>query len=296
MKVIILGTSAMKPTRNRSTSSLILINGKDKLLVDCGEGTQRQLLKAKISPTKITSILLSHWHGDHILGLPGLIQTLSRSEYSKTLKIYGPKGTKNFISNLMKFLLTKQKLKYEVKEISKKEKIIENKESIVTANLLYHSIPCIGYSFQEQAKRKINLKYTKKFGLVKDPLLGKLQEGKTITYKGKKITPDKATTLIEGKKITIISDTGYNKKISSIAKDSDILIIESTFLDKDKERAKDYKHLTSKQAAKIAKEANVKQMILTHLSERYKDKSLLLKEAKKIFKKTTLAKDLMEIN
>ncbi len=295
MKITFLGTSAMKPTRDRATSSLLLTHNGENILLDCGEGTQRQLLKAKTSPTKITRLLLSHWHGDHILGLPGLLQTIARSEYAKTLKIYGPKGTKKFISKLMSFFLTKQKIKYEVKEVLKKGKIIDEKDFFIEAEKLHHSIDCIAYSFNEKPKRKINLNYTKKFGLTKSPLLGKLQQGKTITYEGKKIFPTKGTVLIPGKKITIISDTGYNKKLSSIARNSDLLIIESTFLDRDKDKAKDYKHLTAKQAATVAKDAKVKKLVLTHLSERYKNKADILKEAKKTFKNVELAKDFFEI-
>jgi ribonuclease Z len=295
MKITFLGTSAMKPTRDRATSSLLLTHNGENILLDCGEGTQRQLLKAKISPTKLTRLLISHWHGDHVLGLPGLLQTLAKSEYSKKLRIYGPKGTKQFISKLMKFFLTKQKINYEVNEISKKEKIIDEKDFFVDAEKVFHSVDCISFSFNEKPRRKINLKYTKKYGLTRDPLLGRLQEGKTITYNGKKITPKDGTILIPGKKITLISDTGYHKRLSSVAKNSDLLIIESTFLDKDKDKAKNYKHLTAKQAAIIAKDAKVKRLILTHLSERYKNKEDILKEAKKTFKNVELAKDFLEV-
>ena len=295
MKLTFLGTSAMKPTDKRSTSSLILRDNGEGNLIDCGEGTQRQLLKAKISPTKITRILLSHWHGDHILGLPGLLQTLSNLEYSKTLKIYGPVGTKKFISNLINLLISKNKINYEVIEISKKQRIIDNKEFFIIGELLFHSINCIGYSFNKKSKRKINLKYTKKFNLIKSPLLGKLQQGKTISYKGNKITPSKGTILVPGKKITIISDTGYNPKLATFAKNSELLVIESTFLDKDKAKARDYKHLTAKQAAMIGKRAKVKKLILTHLSERYKNKSEILNEAKKIFNNVQLANDFLEV-
>jgi len=128
MKITFLGTSAMKPTKNRATSSLVLTHKGENILLDCGEGTQRQLLQAKISPTKITRLLISHWHGDHVLGIPGLIQTLAKSEYSKKLEIFGPEGTKQFIKKLMSIFLTKNKLNYSVKEIIKKEKIVDEKD------------------------------------------------------------------------------------------------------------------------------------------------------------------------
>ena len=295
MKITFLGTSAMKPTKNRATSSLVLTHKGENILLDCGEGTQRQLLQAKISPTKITRLLISHWHGDHVLGIPGLIQTLAKSEYSKKLEIFGPEGTKQFIKKLMSIFLTKNKLNYSVKEIIKKEKIVDEKDFFIQADKLFHSVPCIAYSFNEKPKRKINILYTKKFGLTKDPVLGKLQQGKTITYNGKKISPTKGTILIPGKKISIVFDTRYNKKISTIVKNSELLIIESTFLDKEKDKAKKYKHLTAKQAATIAKTSKTKKLVLTHLSERYKNKTDILKEAKKTFKNTELAKDFLEI-
>ncbi len=296
MKVTFLGTGAMKPHKDRNTSAILLTYKGENILVDCGEGTQRQFIKAKISPSKITRILISHWHGDHILGLPGLLQTLARSDYKKTLKIYGPEGTKKFISRLMSLFIPKNNLKYEIIEIKKKGIFVKEKDFQLLAETLTHTAHCLGYSFRETPKRKINLEYTKKFGLTKDPILGKLQKGKTITYKGKKITPEKGTILIEGHKATIILDTGYAKKISKFAENSKILVIESTFLDKDKDKAKQYKHLTAKQAATIAKESNSKQLILTHISGRYKGEKQILKEAKEVFKNTKVAKDFLSID
>ena len=137
----------------------------------------------------------------------------------------------------------------------------------------------------------MKLFYLKKFGLKKDPLLGKLQQGKNIRYKGHRILVKNATTLIPGKKITIILDTIYFKNIAKNAKDSDILIVESTFSSELKSTAKECKHLTSDQAAKIAKQAKAKKLILTHIGSRHTGKELL-KQAKKVFKNTTIAKDL----
>jgi len=297
MKVTFLGTGAMKPHKDRNTTAILLTYKGENILIDCGEGTQRQFFKAKISPAKITKILISHWHGDHILGLPGLLQTLARSDYKKTLKIYGPEGTKKFISKLMSlFIASTHRIKYEVIEIKKNGVFLKEKDFQILAETLPHTSECLGYSFRETPKRKINIAYTKKFGLTRDPILGKLQQGKTITYKGKKITPEKGTTLIEGHKISIILDTGYTKKISKFVENSKVLIIESTFLDKDKTRAKEYRHLTAKQAATIAKDSKSKQLILTHLSERYKGEKEILNEAKKVFKNTKVAKDFLVVD
>ena len=295
MKVTFLGTGAMKPNKDRNTSAILLNYGKENILFDCGEGTQRQLMKAKISPTKITRIMISHWHGDHVLGLPGLLQTISRENPEKKIRIYGPENTKRFISKLMSLFIPKNKLNYEVTEITKKGVFLKEKDFQISAEKTDHNTHCLGFSLIKTPKRKINLEYTKKLGLTKDPILGKLQEGKTITYKGKKITPEKGTILTGEQKITIVLDTVYSKKISKLAENSDLLITESTFLDKDKDKAKDHKHLTAKQAATIAKESKSKQLILTHISQRYKEEKQILNEAKKTFKNTKVAKDFLSV-
>ena len=296
MEITFLGTSAMKPSKERNTSGILLTHKGENILIDCGEGTQRQLVKAGISPTKITKILISHWHGDHVIGLPGLFLTLVQSQHKKTLQIYGPPGIKKSILRLIN-LFSKEftGLKYKITEINKNGIFLNEKDFSITADKLSHNTPCLAYSFNEKQRRKINLEYIKKFGLNRDPLLGKLQQGETITYKGKKITPKEGTILIQGKKITIILDTSFNKKYSKIAKNSDLLISESTFLETEKNKAKNYKHLTAKQAAKIAKESNSKQLILTHISSRYKNEKRILAEAKTIFKNTIVAKDFLEV-
>ena len=286
----------MKPSRDRNTSGILLTYKGENILIDCGEGIQRQLTKQKISPTKITKILISHWHGDHVLGLPGLFLTLIQSNYQKTLEIYGPKGIKELIPKLMSLFSKEAKgLKYNITEITKKGTFLDEKDFFITADNLTHNTPCLAYSFNEKSRRKINLKYLKKFNLEKDPILGKLQQGKTIKYKGKKITPEKGTFLIPGKKITIILDTSFNKKLAKIAENSDLLISESTFLDTEKQKAKDYKHLTAKQAAEVAKKSKSKELILTHISTRYKNEKIVLDEAKKVFKNTKIAKDFLEV-
>jgi ribonuclease Z len=295
MKTLFLGTSGTQPTRERNPSAILVRHKSENILIDCGEGTQIQLWKAGLSPTKITKILISHWHGDHVLGIPGLIMTLGNLEYSKTLEIYGPEGTKKFMRNLSKSFIIKDKIKIKIKEIQKQGKFLETKDLIFSSIKLNHTSVCLGYIIKEKDRRKMNLKYLRKFNLTKHPILKKLQEGKNISYNGKKILAKNATNLVPGKKISVIVDTLYSTRISKAVKNSDLLIIESTFLSNLKERAKETKHLTAEQAAKISKQANVKKLILTHLGIRYKCPAPLLKEARTIFKNTKIAKDLMEI-
>src|SRR3989344_2134271 len=295
MKIKFLGTSSMVPTKDRNHTSILLTYNAENILIDCGEGTQRQLKIANINPCKITKILLTHIHGDHTLGLPGLIQTLGANNYQKTLEIYGPKNTKNFISNILRTFHLENKIKLTIIEIDKR-KFLETKEFYLEALPVKHSTYTLAYSFTEKDKRKINLSYTKKFNLIKHPLLGELQRGKDITFKGKKITADKATTLKRGKKISFIFDTELTQNCIEISKNADLVIAEATYESDLQEKAKEYQHLTSEQSALIAKKARVKALILTHFSQRYKTPDQSLKEAKKIFKNTQAAKDFLEIN
>ncbi len=278
------------PTSTRNHSS-ILFNYKDEnILIDCGEGTQRQFRIAELNPLKITKILITHWHGDHILGLPGLLQNLYRNNYNKTLQIYGPKGTKEFLNKMFKWFYVDMKLKIEIEEIEEGI-FFENHDFILKCTKLKHGVPCIGYSFLEKDKRKIEINYLKKFNLQNNPIIKELQKGKDIIWNGKKIKNKLATKLKKGKKISFILDTGYSNEIIKLVKNSDVLVCESTHADELKEKSEKYGHLTSKQAAAIAKKSKVRELILTHFSQRYKSTENLLKEAKSVFKNTKAAND-----
>jgi len=204
MQIIFLGTSSMIPTKERNHSSVLIIYGSENILVDCGEGTQRQLKIAGIKLTKITKILISHWHGDHVLGLPGLIQSMSASDYDKTLKIYGPTGTKKFMKKMFEVFVFDEKINIEIYEI-KSGKFFEDDNFILEAAPLEHSIETLGYCFIEKDKRKINIPYIKTLKIPHGPLLGKLQDGKNIKWKGKKIPLDKATKVIKGNKKPVMT-------------------------------------------------------------------------------------------
>jgi len=285
----------MIPTKERNHSSILISYKNHGILVDCGEGTQRQLRIAGIKPSRITKLLITHWHGDHVLGIPGLIQNLAAHNYKGTLEIYGPRGSKKYLRNMLSGIVLQERLKYEVKEVSPGI-FCKNNDFTLEAAHLDHLTPCLAYSFKEKDARKINLNYTKKFGLTRHPLLGSLQKGKNIIYKGKKILARKATALIKGKKITIIMDTAPTKNAVKIAKNSDILIAEATWSKELEKFVMKRKHLTAEIAAKMARQANAKKLILTHFSQRYRNVKDLEVEAKKIFKNTILAEDFMSVN
>tara|TARA_Y100000294_G_C8550525_1_gene335086 strand:+ start:111 stop:1001 length:891 start_codon:yes stop_codon:yes gene_type:complete len=295
MQIIFLGTSSMIPTKERNHSSILISYDSENILVDCGEGTQRQLKIAGIKLTKITKILISHWHGDHVLGLPGLIQSMNASDYNRTLKIYGPTGTKKFMKKMFEVFVFDEKIDIEIYDI-KSGKFFENEDFILETSLLEHNIETLGYNFIEKDKRKINTSYIKKLKIPQGPLLGKLQAGKNIKWKNKKIPLNKATKVMKGKKITIISDTVPCKGANILAKNSDILICEATYSSDLESKGEKYGHMTSKQAAELANRSNTEQLILTHFSARYKNTLELEEDARDYFDNVLCAKDFMKIN
>lgn len=289
MKITFLGTSSMVPTRERSHPAIFLNYKNENILIDCGEGTQRQLRIAHIPPARLTRLLITHWHGDHVLGIPGLIQTLAVNNYQKTLQIYGPRCTKLFIKNMIHTYFLKEKIKMKVHEIHP-GKIIDEKDFYIEAKALRHNIPTLAFNFIEKDRIRIKKDFIKK-QKIKGPILKKLAEGKNIRYKGKIIRAKLATYRQKGKKICFIMDTKYSNDLYKIAKNADILISEATYEEQHKEKAKENYHLTAKQAAQLAQKANAKQLILTHFSQRYKTSETLEKEAKSIFKNTKIAED-----
>ena len=284
----------MTPTKERNQQAVFIRQQSEGILIDCGEGTQRQFKLAGIPLTKITKILISHWHGDHVFGLPGVIQSLASSEYNKKLKIYGPKETKKRFNNLFKAFPFDREMDLEINEI-KQGVFLDDKYLKIKAFDMDHRIPCLGFKLIEKDKRKINLQYIKKMGIPEGPLLGKLQENKSIIWKGEKITPKNTTKIIKGKKIGIIPDTKLCNNCYKLAEGVDLLVCESTYANKLIKKAKKHMHMTAKEAALIASESNVKQLILTHFSNRYKNTHELEEEARTFFDKTICANDFMKI-
>jgi len=291
MEVVLLGTSSMVPTEERNHSAALLRYKDENILVDCGEGTQRQFRKAKISAMKVTRILLTHWHGDHILGLPGLFLTLGSQGYARTLEIYGPTGTKAYVQKLLHLFVYREQIQVHVTEVHSGV-FFDNGEFILEAIPLKHGMPCLGFRFREKDRRRVDMASLKKKGVKPGPVIKNLQEGKDIIINGKKFKAKDYTTLVPGKIVSFVTDTLACAEAVKAAKDADILFCESTYLDDMKEQAHERKHMTAKEAAMIAKKARAKKLVLVHFSQRYKDLSLFEKEAKKVFKQTFIGKDL----
>lgn len=295
--ITFLGTSSAIPTNTRNHLSVLLSYKNENILIDCGEGTQRQFRKAHINPCNLTRLLITHFHGDHVFGLPGLFQTLGLNNYQKTLYIYGPRGTKEFIKKIYGTFIHTKKIKMEIKEVN--GKFLETKDFILTAFPLEHDAPTNGYMFEEKDKLRIKKERLKKLKLPNIPEIAKLTLGKDIKINNKIIKSKDLTYKQKGKKISFIFDTRMCNNIKRLAKDSDLAIIEATFLassENGKELAEEYFHLTAEDAGKIAKQGKVNHLILTHFSQRYEHKeNLLLNEAKKIFPNAKISEDLMKV-
>jgi ribonuclease Z len=295
IEINFLGTGSAVPTERRNHLSVLLRYKNENILFDCGEGTQRQFRKAKINPCKLTRIFVSHWHGDHVLGIPGLLQTLVLNNYGKTLKIYGPKGTKRYFELIMKIFIGIGKIDYEIFEISSGVVVREN-DFEITAEKMNHGAECLAYSFIEKDQLKIDKNKLAKLKIGNSPKLKELKKGKSVIINGKKINYKDVTYTQKGKKVVFVVDTRINNEIKKILRDADLLISEATYLN-ESDIAEEYGHLTAEQICMIAKKSDVKKLVLVHLSQRYEssEKEFLL-FTKKIFKNTEIAEDFMKVS
>ncbi len=294
IEITFLGTGSMMPTKHRNHSAILLSYKTENILMDCGEGTQRQMRIAGVKPAKITRLLITHWHGDHVFGIPGLMSSMGADKAETKLIVYGPPGTKKYLENIWKSFACKDIIEHEVHEV-KKGTIYENDDFLIEAQPLKHSTPCIGFSFIEKDRRRIDLTKAKKYGLVEGPILGKIQKGEDVAFNGKKIKADDVSYIVPGKKVSYIADTVPCEGAEALARNADLLISEGTHLDDIREKTERYMHLTVKQAALIASENNAQKLVITHLSKRYTSPTETLEEAKTYFPNSVVAEDFMKI-
>ena len=184
IKLTFLGTSDQIPSAKRNHPGILLTRGGENILIDCGEGTQRQFRKAGLNPGKVNRILITHFHGDHVYGLPGLISTFHHSGYNKTLYIYGPKGTKNFLRSFLGLAKVERNFEIKIEEVS--GKFLDTKEFYIEATSMKHGIPTNAYNFVEKGKIRIDKNKLKKLKIKQGPHLAKLQQGKDLVYNDKK--------------------------------------------------------------------------------------------------------------
>lgn len=297
MEIIFLGTSSAVHSKDRNHPSIAIRAFGEVFLFDCGEATQKQILQTNVSPMKISKIFLTHYHGDHILGLPGLLQSMSLNGREKKLTIYGPKGL-NKIKDAI-YSLGYCAIEYPVEFIEIDSGIIiDNEEYFIQAQRVRHNVPALAYSIEEKKKPRFLRDKAIELGVPVGPAFGRLHNGEEVEIDGRIIKPEQVLgEPRKGIKITYSGDTRPCEEMIMLARDSTILIHESTFLKQDYANAEKYAHSTSIDAAYVAKDSNSKELILTHISTRYSEDyaEIMLKEAQSIFENTRLANDFMEI-
>ena len=297
IELTFLGTASAIPTRLRNHTSIIIKISNRMILFDCGEATQKQIMKAGISPMKIDDIYITHLHGDHILGLPGIIQSLAFRGRTRPLNIYGPKGINELIEHIKNIGF--YTIGYEVitHEINDEDEIIYQQNDFrISARKMKHTVVDYAYKIEELRQPKFLRQKAIELGIPPGPLFGKLQAGNEVTVDGKIIKPEQVLgPPREGVKLVFSGDTIPQESMIDFAKNVDVLIHEATFTKDIRDKAFENGHTVAEDAALIAKKANVEQLILTHLSNRYTSSKLLLEEAKVVFEDTVYAEDLMAV-
>ena len=295
MEIIFLGTSSAVHSYTRNHPAIVLKAFGETMLFDCGEGTQRQLIFAKVSPMKISKIFISHYHGDHILGLPGLLQSMNFRGRDKKLTIYGPEGLNDLKNAIFSLGYSKIEFPIEFVEIGS-ETVESTDEYIIKSQNVQHNVPSLAYSIEELKKPRFLREKAIELGVPVGPDFGRLHNGEEVEIDGKIIKPEQVLgPPRKGSKITYSGDTTPCDEMIEFAKESTVLIHESTYITEDNDKAEENFHSTSADAATIAKKSGSQQLILTHISTRYTNTDTLVKEAEEIFENTKLAKDFMKI-
>ena len=296
MKLVFLGTSAAQPTERRGLSCICLEKEGEILMFDAGEAAQIAYMKSGLGWNKKMKLFVTHLHGDHCVGILGLLQTMSMQNRTESLEIFGPKGIDEFLAANIKVLNFGLPFSILI-NINSEGKIFENKKYMIHTAKANHSITAFSYLFEEKDKPgRFNVEKAKELGIPEGELWNKLQNGEEITSNEKIIKPEQVLgEKRPGKKIGISGDTMPTKKLEEFFYQCDYLVFDSTFIEEEKQRALDTCHSTAKQAAELSKNAEVKNLILTHFSARYKDELQHKMEAEKIHNSVITAKDLLEV-
>ena len=294
-ELVFLGTSASAPSVNRNLPAILVKHDEFRFLVDCGEGTQRQILQAGIGFKRLNRILITHGHLDHILGLAGLISTLLRWETIDTLEIYGGKAALNRINDLIYgVVLRGNHSPFDLALVPVEEGvIIDEKEFTVTAIPVQHRGPDnFGYLFQEKGRYPFLPEKAEALEIPSGPWRRDLVNGKAITLPdGRKISPEQVLGDYKaGTRMVVLGDIAETDSLITYCDQADALVTEATYLESEADMAQQFGHMTARRSAELASKANVKQLILTHLSRRYRERDVLA-EAQAVFPNTVVARD-----
>ncbi len=310
MQVTFLGTSSGVPTRARNVSAVALrLPQRSELwLFDCGEGTQHQFLRSNLRLSQLKRIFITHMHGDHVFGLPGLLASLGLAGNSEGIDLYGPDPLENYLSGVMNNCSCRTSYPIEIHRVRKAAQenliLLEDKDFIVRCTSLNHRVPAFAYRIDEKEKPgRFDLERAKALKIPPGPIYAELQRGKKVRLDDGRVVEGKdfCGPKRRGSSLVYCTDTLFSEAAIELANGADMLIHESTYSHEDAEMAYQRQHSTSTMAAQTAAEAKVGQLILTHLSPRYTPGNRvtandLLAEARSIFPNTLLAKDFLEID
>ncbi|MBM3192746.1 MAG: ribonuclease Z [Chlamydiae bacterium] len=289
----ILGCSSQAPTRKRNHGGYLLRWNEEGLLFDPGEGTQRQFIFAEIAPPVVTRIFVSHFHGDHCLGLGSMLMRLNLDKVTHPIHCYYPASGKVYFDRLRYGTMYRENITVIEHPVSEPGIVHEDENFIIEADRLNHGVDNFAYRVTERDTVKFDKEKLKVLG-IDGPIMKDLLRDKKIVHNEREILLEEVSRLRKGDSFAIVMDTRPCKGALHIARNASLLLCESTYLEEEKELAKSHNHLTAKEAAYIAKEANAKQLILTHFSARYLDLKPFEAEAREIFSNAYAADDLKQ--
>lgn len=291
-----MGTASQIPTKWRNSCSMLFRWRDHGFLLDAGEGAQRQLYRLGLGAGDVNIVLISHFHGDHVLGLPGLIQSLSLQTEGRSIRIVYPYAQEKYLHHLLRGSVFQQGVSIEEAPVKLEGAQFRVNDLLISAYRFAHKLPSWGYTIHEDEKVKFDPEKIAAAGLTNNPLLKRITPESGVEFNGKTITYETVGERKPGFKVGYIPDTGLCPGINKIARNCDLLICEATYLDEDRDKAEENTHLTAPQAAEIASLNNVKNLVITHFSQRYQDReSQFLEEAKSVFPNTIMAEDLLTV-
>ena len=298
LKITFLGTGGSTPTPNRNPSAIAVNREGELMLFDCGEGTQRQMMRAKTGMA-VSSIFITHFHADHVLGIPGLLQTMALQGRKEPLEIFGPRHIDKFLYHLLSLGYVGKGFEVKAIELKPGDEVRRQKYRIKAIKTV-HNVESIGYVLEEDMRPgRFNRERAIELGIKPGPLFSRLQSGHTVTVDGREIRPEQVLGPPRpGRKIVYTGDTRPCESVVEASRGADLLIHDSSMSEEVKQYAIEYMHSTALEAAEVAKEAGVRKLILTHISARYSDLESAMRleeEAKRVFENVEVAKELMTV-